>query len=485
LREVGAEEPPSSVAVDLRDARLRLGIDLRQAAEELRIRFEHLDALEDGRFDDLPGPAYVFGFLRAYAKYLGLDGEEIVSRFKSETSDFGGPLKLDFPSPQEEGRAPTGALLLIALALAAAAYAGWYYITRIDDRVTINEVPKVPARLVEEATPPSAPDTVAAAASDTDASNLGATASIATNTGPSITESSVSGEASIGATEPTPAVASAGGTEPTGDAAPPVSTMAVDTAKTEPTVVSTTFATDDQASHRLQPAAETPTPISTPSLTAPTITAPLIIPPTTVAPAAAAPTTAVPFTPGPSETVASVEAVAPASPTTQATTTAATGATIVATAAPAIPVTVASSTPKRTAVVQRRQSVRPARRSSATVATTAVPAVPPPPVASADYVPRSFGQGSAGSRIEIRAEAESWVQVTGVDNELLLTRILRPGDVYHVPDQPGLVLMTGNAGGIRITVDGKAAPSLGNNGDVRRNVVLDPERLLAGTATRR
>ena len=61
-----------------------------------------------------------------------------------------------------------------------------------------------------------------------------------------------------------------------------------------------------------------------------------------------------------------------------------------------------------------------------------------------DYQPREFGQAHAGSTITLRATEEIWVQVTGRNNELLLTRIMGPGDVYHVPDRPGLVLMTSN-----------------------------------------
>ena len=103
-------------------------------------------------------------------------------------------------------------------------------------------------------------------------------------------------------------------------------------------------------------------------------------------------------------------------------------------------------------------------------------------IASSDYLPRVFGQANVGSTITLRALEESWVQVTGINNELLLTRILRPGDIYHVPNRPGLMLMTGNAGGIEILVGGKLAPPLGKIGKVRRQVALDPVKLLGGSA---
>ena len=77
----------------------------------------------------------------------------------------------------------------------------------------------------------------------------------------------------------------------------------------------------------------------------------------------------------------------------------------------------------------------------------------------------------------LRARAESWVQVQGANNELLLTRMLRPGDSYHAPNRTDLVLMTGNAGAIEIMVDGEALGTLGPLGQVRRNIKLTAEDL--------
>jgi hypothetical protein len=70
--------------------------------------------------------------------------------------------------------------------------------------------------------------------------------------------------------------------------------------------------------------------------------------------------------------------------------------------------------------------------------------------------------------------------VRDATNTPLLTRVLRPGDTYRVPNQAGLVMMTGNAGVLDVFVDGNAAPSLGAVGAVRRNIALDAERLRVG-----
>src|SRR5690606_17729813 len=92
-----------------------------------------------------------------------------------------------------------------------------------------------------------------------------------------------------------------------------------------------------------------------------------------------------------------------------------------------------------------------------------VPPPPPPPpgIESSGYVPQVFGVGNRGSRVTLRALADSWVQVQGPDSELLLTRVLRSGDVYLVPDRTDLTLVTGNAGGLEVLVDGRSRGTLG------------------------
>jgi cytoskeleton protein RodZ len=52
-----------------------------------------------------------------------------------------------------------------------------------------------------------------------------------------------------------------------------------------------------------------------------------------------------------------------------------------------------------------------------------------------------------------------------------------------VPDQSGLILATGNAGGLDVLVNGQKAPPLGGVGHVVKRITLEPGRLLAGTAT--
>ena len=116
----GSDEP--RVGDVLRSRRLSLGYDLQEVAVALRIRFAYLEAIEEGRFNDLPGAAYVSGFLRTYAEHLGLDPQMVLRRFKEESSGaLTAKPELYLPKPVPEGRIPGGALLLVAVLLAAIA----------------------------------------------------------------------------------------------------------------------------------------------------------------------------------------------------------------------------------------------------------------------------------------------------------------------------------------------------------------------------
>ena len=57
----------------LKRVREKKGISLKDIAESTNIRTYMLSALEDGEYRKLPGRAYAIGFLREYAKYLGID----------------------------------------------------------------------------------------------------------------------------------------------------------------------------------------------------------------------------------------------------------------------------------------------------------------------------------------------------------------------------------------------------------------------------
>jgi cytoskeletal protein RodZ len=70
----------------LREARLKRGLSPADVQKAIRIRDRYLQALEEERWELLPGDAYVKGFLRTYADYLGLDGSLYVEEYNSRFS---------------------------------------------------------------------------------------------------------------------------------------------------------------------------------------------------------------------------------------------------------------------------------------------------------------------------------------------------------------------------------------------------------------
>ena len=136
--------------------RMRLGKDLQHIAQVLHIRYTYLVAIEDGRYEDLPGQAYAIGFVRAYADYLDLDGDEVVRRFKEESTGLKRKAALDFPIPTPDTGIPSGLSLLGAILLGMTVYGIWYATSGAARTAPL--VQEVPARLA-----PAKPTEVAAA----------------------------------------------------------------------------------------------------------------------------------------------------------------------------------------------------------------------------------------------------------------------------------------------------------------------------------
>lgn len=89
-----------SIGQILRDARIHRRISLNDASEELRIRHEYLVALEQDAWQDLPGEVYGQGFLRSYARYLGLDSGALVEFRKKHIGQVGSVVPPRFRSGQ-------------------------------------------------------------------------------------------------------------------------------------------------------------------------------------------------------------------------------------------------------------------------------------------------------------------------------------------------------------------------------------------------
>ena len=67
----------------LRETRTARGLPLEAVEEVTRIRARYLEALEEGRYDVLPTPVHVRGFLRNYALFLNLEPEPLINRYNA------------------------------------------------------------------------------------------------------------------------------------------------------------------------------------------------------------------------------------------------------------------------------------------------------------------------------------------------------------------------------------------------------------------
>jgi len=120
------QEITDKVGPTLRARREQLGWSLDDVAAWLRIRLNYLQALEEGSTRNMPGDAYVVGFLRTYASALGFEPEDMVARFKRETGGLARKPELTFPAPAPDRNLPTGVLILLGIVVIAVAYAAWY-----------------------------------------------------------------------------------------------------------------------------------------------------------------------------------------------------------------------------------------------------------------------------------------------------------------------------------------------------------------------
>lgn len=123
---------PSSPGAQLRRAREARGESVHEVAFALKLSPRQVDALERDDFDALPGMAFLRGFMRNYARHVGLDAAPLldaVQRMAGQGSPDLSPIRNadgDLPSggSRRSGSFPAGLVVLVLLVLLAV---GWYF----------------------------------------------------------------------------------------------------------------------------------------------------------------------------------------------------------------------------------------------------------------------------------------------------------------------------------------------------------------------
>ena len=106
------------IGASLREARLKRDLTPADVQKAIRIRDRYLQALEEERWELLPGDAYVKGFLRTYAEYLGLDGNLYVDEYNNRFARIDEPQLV--PERFERRSTPLGVGLLRPLVVIGA-----------------------------------------------------------------------------------------------------------------------------------------------------------------------------------------------------------------------------------------------------------------------------------------------------------------------------------------------------------------------------
>lgn len=491
--------PATEFGASLREIRLAHQRKLSDVSDDLRIRQVFLRAIEAGNFDELPGPAYAVGFVRAYADYLGLDVEEVVRTFKELGGGFNRQTSLVPPSPVAEGKLPTGSVLLVAGMLAATAYGGWLYVSadgkdagdvvaglsqRIAALVGMSAEPELPASpstpaAVAAAEPPAAvvqenpvATDIAARVESTAGDEAAAEAAVPAE--PSAAESAGAdtapgqGDTSSEQVETAPAAGAA-------DSAAASETAAPETAATEPPAPPSTTAIEIPAAPAPGPPPAPPPTDSQPE-PAPTAAAPgptPARPPVSDAPS--------PVSGAMTQTPAEPAAAAAMPPQPEAATEAASAAPAAGAESPAEPVSAAVAASSAATPPE----ARPETQASAPVTQQEPPSnsAPSPPAATPALQQTAAvpATPSRQMRVTVRATANTWVEVLRGDKQMVFSRMMQSGEAVDLPVLPGMTLSTGNAGGLVLMIDGEALPPLGPHGAIRRNVALDAKSLLKKT----
>ena len=110
-----------SVGDSLRLAREQQGLALSEIASRTRVPLRHLEALEAGSYNSLPSRTYATGFVKAYARAIGIDEVEIAGRVRDELANSGprAPEYQPYQAP-DPARVPSRGLAVVTLGIAIA-----------------------------------------------------------------------------------------------------------------------------------------------------------------------------------------------------------------------------------------------------------------------------------------------------------------------------------------------------------------------------
>ena len=450
-----------AVGEEMRAIRQSARVSVEQVEADLRIKAKYIEAMEAGDTGAMPARVYADGYLRNYAHYVGLDPAETVRRFYGGEARTAGPLPVQAPPPRkgsslDEALAGTGPsrrsgggralAAVLALAVVGAggfgAYHGYAY---------ARDAGWLPAALSGG---PSEP--VETAAADREAGTQRVAAR------PDETpEPEVPAAAEEKAEPPKPEVVEVVGDEPASRGARPGQLGYARAGATPywqakpPALEPVDGPVDEIARERDAAPEERPSRITDTSRAEATTDADAARIAAEARRALLGALDTPVATPAPADTAQDAARSGEADP-------------LAATA----PADVAEAV-----VTPLDPEAQPLVTLGLTPDEQPVPGIGPVVVADPllDPVQPAPAQPSQPPRrFALHAVSDTWVQVQDAAGGVAYTGIMSAGETYTIPDQPGLSLKTGNAGGLLIEVAGERFGPLGGTGEVMRRVPLDP-----------
>ena len=138
-------------------ARVDAGVELADIAKDTRVPLRHLRAIEADTHDDLPALPYSIGFVKSFARAVGIDADEAATQFRGETSKTAHVPAIVPLEPLDERRLPSRGLVTFSVALLVlvigglTAYgAGWFEAT---PAVETAQAPALPETAIDPGAP--------------------------------------------------------------------------------------------------------------------------------------------------------------------------------------------------------------------------------------------------------------------------------------------------------------------------------------------
>ena len=419
------EDSFRQIGADLNSARLSNGMQINELSQLLRISRHYLKNIESGDFDALPGPTYVAGYLRSFAQEVGLDSADISQRYRALLGDDEKGPAYSFPVDTQRPQRSGAMLASIVVIFAVAGYGGWYALGKPDILTALTgQTPPETVAMKQIESTVTEPD-------DMSNPDIGPVGPVTSDAAVTPAPGSMTGAGDAATT-----LADAPSGMPTQESIPAV----IDTVENAPSGEAVPPPASDTGSN--------------------------------VDLAAAPPS----------------QAVDPSTPAVQMSgDTMPTAGTLVDTTSIAVAMPPASASAQDTAELATSDGTGEAASAAmpADVLTDDRMVAAAPGLAdTADSLGGQLGTGVAFARqrlpdmeITLRATGASWVEIIRNDGEEVMTKLMRAGDTYLVDSRDRLYLSTGNAGGLELVFNDGTTRSIGDSGEILRDLLLDATKL--------